>query len=183
MPRCRNGSATLKCDSVGTATVTASTRPSTSAALVNGGAFTRPPISLARASLMSTIADQLDVGQRRENPRVMLPQRADADHSNAYAHCFPCLHRRDAKAQRMSFSKEHFFASLRLCGEVITFFSTHDRDARFVGASDQLVALEHQRLPGVDRQRRRRRRRASPGSSPVRRPARRTACPVSASRP
>ena len=54
---------------------------------------------------------QLDVGQRRENPRVMLPQRAYADHRDTCFHVFACL---DAETQRRRefFSKKIFSAPL-----------------------------------------------------------------------
>ena len=74
----------------------------------------------ARSGLMSTTPTRSHVGHRGQNPRVMLPEGADADDR----------HPQPAHAR-----------------------SPHDRDPRLVGRRDDGVAVEHQRLAGVDRER------------------------------
>ena len=78
-PRSMNGSATSTCDSVGTATLTASTADSTSAAVGERPVRDPAAISSARPGLDVDDADQLDVVHRRQQPRVMLAEMADAD--------------------------------------------------------------------------------------------------------
>ena len=79
MPADRNGSATSRCASVGTATMTASTLP------INSRASNSGCVWLAAANLSAALAvgvdhcHQLNARQRRQNPRVMPAQVTDAD--------------------------------------------------------------------------------------------------------
>ena len=85
MPAARNGSAMSRCSSVGTAIVTASTCPSELARIE------QRPRAVRRGDLLGARAvgvddrDQLDARQRRQDPRVMSAEMADADDGDAQA--------------------------------------------------------------------------------------------------
>ncbi len=66
-------------------------------------------------------ADEVDAGQRRKNPRVMLPERADADHSDTCVHVF-YVFTAETQRRRASFRKR-ILCVLRLCGEITNVFS------------------------------------------------------------
>ena len=171
VPRCRNGSATLRCDSVGTATVTASTRPSISAALVAPRARSRrPPISRARASLMSTTPPARHRAAPPESAHDASQRPTPITATRAHARR-PTQRRRRAESLDDSVPRHLRQESSR---------PADDRDAGLVGAR------EHRRRARTSASCPRRpttptpRPPASPESSPARRPARRSACPASA---
>ena len=138
-------------------------------------------ISSARAPVGVDDRDQLDAGQRRQNPRVMLAEMADADDRDAQAHASAATKTRRHEADVRTFRVSCFVSSWH----VVT-ASPLGRRSQIPASSaalDDRVAVDHQRLPGVHRQHASRRRPSSPRSSRRRRPARRTACPASASPP
>ena len=85
-PAVRNGSATSRCSSVGTAIVTASTWPR-SVAIVDERTRAGRGRDLLRArTILVDDADEVDARQRRQDPRVMPAEMADADDGDSQRH-------------------------------------------------------------------------------------------------
>ena len=165
-PASTNGSARSTCEHVGDAMLTASTRPATSDARVNAVVPYFAGDLLRAAGLGVDDADQLDAVHRRQQPGVVLAEVTDADDRNAQV----C-------------SCERWVRMNPRCGRSCRVSPAHDRDPGIVGGRKHRVAVEDERPLRRPPRAPSRRPRASPQSSRRRRPARRSACPASASPP